>query len=146
MFLKKLYKGVFVEKAEKKIEAIKRMRMLELHRTCIEAFESKDEIWLSEGDGILFDLSQRPALLQQIREIEKDYDLFVYHGILTHTEFGTLISLFYVSDEQDEWQLDYDDMKDNYACVYVLNLDDDICSEIGSIQYEKINGGLKRIA
>lgn len=131
---------------EKKQEAIKRMKMLELHHSCIEAFESKDEIWLSEDNGILFDLSQRPHILQQIREIEHEYNFLVYHGILTRTNFGTLISLFYISDEKDEWQLDYDDMKENYACVYVLNLDDDICSEIGSIQYKKINGGLVRIA
>lgn len=131
---------------DKKQEAIKRMKMLELHHTCIEAFESKDEIWLSEGDGILFDLSQRPKLQQQIRKIEKDYNLFIYHGILTKTALGTLISLFYVPDDKDEWQLDYGDMKRNYACVYVLNLNDNICSEFGSIQYKKINGGLKRTA
>lgn len=130
----------------KKQEAIKRMKMLELHHDCIEAFEKKDEVWLSENNGILFDLSHRPFLLQKIKEIEQEHNFLVYHGILTPTNLGTLVTLFYVSEYQDEWQLDYDDMKEDYACCYVLNLDDDICSEIGSIQYKKINGGLIRIA
>lgn len=131
---------------EKKQEALKRMKALELHSDCIKAFEERNEIWISESQGILFDLSQRPNIVKAIQEIEDKYNVLVYHTILTHTEFGTLVSMFYVSDEQDEWEMDWDDMKENYACCFVANLDDDSCSEFGSIGYKKQFGGLVRIA
>ncbi len=131
---------------EKKQEALKRMKALELHKDCIEAFEKRNEIWISESKGILFDLSQRPKILEAIKNVEEKYNVLVYHTILSLTEFGTLVTMFYVSDEEDEWKMDWEDMKENYACCFVANLDDEDCSEFGSICYKKQFGGLIRIA
>lgn len=130
----------------KKEEALKRMQALELLPECIDAFKNNDNVWISEGKGILFELSQRPEILEEIKRFEAKYDALVYHCTLTHFNEDILVSMFYVSDEKDEWYLDWDDMQDNYACVYTVNLTYPTDSEIGSIQYRKINGGVQRIA
>ena len=131
---------------KKKEEALKRMRALKLIPECIVAFEENNEVWISENDGILFDLSQQPVIREKIKEFENKHEALVYHCIKTYTEFGILITMFYVSNYSDEWQMDWDDMKENYACCYVCNLDDEACSDIGSIAYQPMNGGLKRTA
>jgi len=130
----------------KKEEALKRMQALELLPECIDAFKNNNNVWISEGIGILFELSQRPEILEEIKRFEAKYDALVYHCALTHFNEDVLVSMFYVSDEKDEWYLDWDDMQDNYACVYTANLTYPTDSEIGSIQYRKINGGVQRIA
>ncbi len=130
----------------KKQEAIKRMKSLNIIDDCIKAFETNNEVWMSENNGILFELNDNPKIQSAITKLEQEYNILVYHCIKTCTEFGVLITMFYVSDQQEEWLLDWEDMEYNYACCYVLNMDDDTCSEFGTIEYEKINGGLKRLA
>lgn len=41
--------------------------------------------------------------------------------------------------------MDREDIKDGYVFIYCKNLDDDICSEFGSICYKSVNGGLVRV-
>ena len=135
-----------VSQEERKQEAIKRMEALGLHKDCINAFKNKNEVWVSEWMGTLFDMSQRQKMLKQIEEISKKYNLLVYHIIFTPTEIGDMLSLLYVSEEKDEWKLDWDDMKYNEVMCYVINLSDDILSEFGRIAYKKANGGLIRTA
>lgn len=135
-----------VEIIDKKREALQRMKALELLPECIKAFEERNEIWISEINGILFDLSQRPNIVKRINEFEEEHNALVYHCIYTNTEFGTLITIFYVSDHEDEWALDWEDMEEHHALCYVINLEDEQCSEIGDIIYESKNGGLIRIA
>jgi len=122
------------------------MRALNLIPMCIDAFELRNEVWMSEHNGILFELSQQPEILKEIKEFETRHEALVYHCIKTETEFGTLITMFYVSNYEDEWEMDWNDMKENYACCYVCNLDDENCSDIGSIGYKPLNGGLIRTA
>lgn len=133
-------------KEDMKQEALKRMHKLNLMEECIDAFEKLNDVWISENSGILYDLSNYQDILTEIRNLEKDDSVLVYHAIKTETEFGTLISLLCVSPFKDEWSLDWEDMNDNMIFCYVSNLSDDWFSEYGSIQYKSINGGLIRTA
>ena len=96
------------------------------------------------GNGILYhaDVEEVSA----IHEVERKLECTVYHGILTATEFGRLLSLFYVSRSPEEWELDRDCLKNEEPFVYVYNLDDPISSDLGYIRFKQENGGLIRTA
>lgn len=81
-----------------------------------------------------------------MKAFEEKHNAVVYHAIHNYTEFGELLAFLYVSSEQDEWAYDRDDLKAGYACAYVKNLDDDCCSEFGSIGIRPQFGGLVRTA
>lgn len=59
---------------------------------------------------------------------------------------GNVLDLFYVSEYEEEWSLERDDLKDGYSLVYAINLDADWCSEYGSIGFGVCGGGLVRSA
>lgn len=122
-------------------EAIKRMEMLKMSRQCINAFK-RGEVWESEGIGALYECNETENAY--IKEFEKEYDGVVYHVIHNMTEFGELYSMLYVSKYEEEWEQDREDIKDGYALVYVMNKDDDTCSEFGSIGIRPNIGGLIR--
>ena len=81
-----------------------------------------------------------------MREFEKKHHVMVYHIIENYTDFGRLLSFLYVSESKDEWEYDRNDLTEGYALAYVKNMDDDKCSEFGSIFIEDGYGGLVRTA
>lgn len=133
-----------MNRQEQKIEAIARMKMLKLHTNAINEFDKEDILNLSENDGILFWLDEKQMKL--VKSFELKHNAVVYHVIHNYTEFGELLSFLYVSKNKDEWGYDRDDIKHGYVVAYVLNLDDDCCSEFGSIGIKSQFGGLVRIA
>ena len=80
-----------------------------------------------------------------LTKFEKEYDALVYHVIHTFTEFGELYNFLYVSDHEEEWEMENADIKDGYTFVYVWNKTDDYCSEFGGIAVKERFGGLVRI-
>ena len=60
-------------------------------------------------------------------------------------EFGECYSMLYLSNEESEWQEDLDLLSEGYVLVYVKNIDNDWCSEFGSIAVKSQFGGLVRI-
>lgn len=127
-----------------KKEAINRMRKLNLISDCINAFKKDDTVWSSQVMGTLYELSKEQQ--EWVDIFEKEYGGLVYHVIITPTEFGMCFNMLYVSKHMDEWNMDNNDLDILCPCVYVKNLDDEFCSEFGSIQIRPINGGLVRIA
>lgn len=127
-----------------KKEALNRMRKLNLISDCINAFKKDDTVWSSQVMGTLYELSKEQQ--EWIDIFEKEYGGLVYHVIITPTEFGMCFNMLYVSKHMDEWNMDNNDLDILCPCVYVKNLDDEFCSEFGSIQIRPINGGLIRIA
>ena len=77
---------------------------------------------------------------------EEEYNAVVYHVIHSHTNFGELLSLLYVSEHEEEWEYDREDLEEGIAVAYVENLTYWDCSEMGSIGIEPRNGGLARTA
>ena len=133
-----------MNKEQQKQEAIERMKMLKLSPNIIKEFEKENTLNLSENGGILYWLdSDQQAIVD---EFETEHDALVYHVIHNFTEFGGLYSLLYVSKHEEDWETDREDLKDGYAFVYVKNVDDNWCSEFGSICIKPQYGGLVRTA
>ena len=82
---------------------------------------------------------------KMVEAFEKDHPCYlVYHVDHTIFEFGDCYSFFLVSPYED-WQMETDDLKDGYAFCYVKNIDDDFCSEFGTIAFKPIFGGVYRV-
>lgn len=129
---------------QKKIEALERMRTLKLYPNIIKEFEKENVVNMSENGGFLYWLNDEQKEI--VSEFEQEYDALVYHVIHNFTEFGELLTFFYVSDDDEEWEYDRADLKEGYACTYVKNLTDDMCSEFGSVCFRPQFGGLVRTA
>lgn len=129
---------------EMKVEAIERMKMLNMHKNPINEFKRNGKLNLSEQFGALYWLNDKEK--EMVRKFEEDNGHLVYHVIKTHTNFGTLYSLMYVSKHDEEWEMDHQDLKDGYCFAYVVNADEPIFSEFGSIGIRPSIGGVVRVA
>ena len=127
----------------KKQEALERMKMLNLYPNIIKEFQQDNTVNMSEL-GFLYWLTDEQK--EYVSEFETEHDALVYHVIHNYTEFGELLTFFYVSDQEEEWEYDRADLKDGYACAYVKNLDEDAFSEFGSVAFKEQFGGLVRTA
>ena len=97
--------------------------------------------------GILYYCTQSNGAYKYVKiieEFEKEHNAIVYHAIHIFTEFGELLNLLYVSSYDEEYEQDKQDLKENYAFSYVVNLNDEMFSEFGSIVYKVKSGGLIR--
>lgn len=135
-----------VSREDKKVEAINRMKALDLFAPCIKTFEKRDEVQLSEPTGGLYEFGSNTELNAKIKEFESEYNALVYHVIHTYTTIGEMYEFLYVSDHESEWEMDHEDLKENYVMCYVWNKDDDYCSEFGTITVRQKFGGLVRVA
>ena len=128
----------------KKEEALKRMVALDLFEPCIRVFKNRDEVQLSEMTGGLYEFSSETELVEQAKEFEERYNALVYHVIHTFTEFGELYNFLYVSDHEEEWEMEREDLQDNCVFCYVWNKDIPEYSEFGTIVVKQKFGGLIR--
>lgn len=137
---------------EQKQEALKRMKLLKLHNNVINEFKKEDVVYYSERqnrifDGILYWVSNKPEFVEIIKEFETEYNALVYHAQLTRTTFGDCLTLLYVSQYDEEWQMDLDALKEQeiHTCAYVVNLDEPDFSEFGYVGLIRKNGGISRV-
>ena len=130
----------------KKEEAIKRMKALDLYTDYIKAFKDKDEIFMSEMTGGVYEFGENTELVAKVKSFEKENDALVYHVIRTMTQFGEMYSFLYVSDYKEEWGIDNSDIEAGYTLAYVWNKTDEWCSELGTIGIVGKFGGIVRIA
>jgi len=130
---------------EQKAEAIKRMKLINLLPNIIDEFEKDGVVHYSEGIGFLYWVSNKPEWKEHIMQLENKWKILVYHAELSYLEFGTCLTLFYVSSYKEEWARDRKNLQAGYSCCYVWNMDDDMCSEFGTIVFRPMNGGVKRI-
>lgn len=132
-----------MNKEERFIEAIERMKLLKLDKSCIEAF-AKGKVWESEGYGALYECNNKEKEL--IDKFEKEHEgCLVYHMIHNKFEFGECYSMLFVSQYTEEWEQDREDITEGYAFVWVENVDLDWCSEFGTIAVKPSFGGLIRM-
>ena len=132
-----------MNKEERFIEAIERMKLLKLDNPCIEAF-TKGSVWESEGYGALYQLrDNEQEIVDKFEASHKD--CLVYHMIHNVYEFGECYSILYISPDKEEWEQDKADIKEGYVFAYVENIDDPWCSEFGSIAIKPSFGGLVRL-
>ena len=110
----------------------------------IKEFINEKVINKSEHIGILYWLDDDEKKF--VEDFENEHNAVVYHIIKTYTTIGCMLSVFYVSDDEAEWESDREDMKIGEQLCYVKNIDNDDCSEFGYICFQKNCGGLMRTA
>ena len=133
-----------VSRADKKKEAIKRMEVLDIFGETIRQFEEEGYISYSEPPmGTNYWLSDEQE--KAVREFEKEYNALVYFVVRSYTNFGVLDTFLYVSDYEEEWEMDNGELKDGYLYAYVYNHDVPEYSEIGLVRVQPRFGGLVRI-
>ena len=93
------------------------------------------KLFLNTGDNGVYD-----KLSAAVKKFEADYNACVYLIQISHMEFGTCATLFNVSSNEKEWEQDRQDLLNNESYAYVVNLDDDFCSENGYIGYAADTG------
>lgn len=135
---------VSIEK--KREEAIKRMKLLKVFPKTIQQFAGKHHyVSISEPPfGAFYWASGED--LERIRKFEDEYNAVVYMVIRSYTSIGKMDSMLYVSDHEDEWADDVEDIKQMQAYAYVYNHDAPDCSEVGMIGMSRtVAAGIKRI-
>ena len=133
-----------VSREEKKIEALGRMMSMGIIPDAVKQFDEDDIVMVSENPlGMLYWLNDEQKKL--VADFEAEYNALVYLCNTCVTEFGRLFAMLYVSDHKDEWSMDREDIKDGYAIANVVNLDWPEGSDMGSIAFRSVNGGIKRI-
>lgn len=127
----------------KKQEAIKRMKALDIIDDAINQFENDDIVMVSEPPlGGLYWLNNEEKGM--VAQFEKENDALVYMVVRAFTNFGRMDSLLYVSDYDEEWEMDNEDIADGIVMTYTVNHDIPEFSEFGSIAVKKMYGGLLR--
>ena len=126
----------------KKAEAIKRMKVLDLYKPYITLFEKSNTVFMSEMTGGVYDFNDDAELVAKVKAFEEEHNALVYHVIRTRE----LYSFLYVSDSEEEWEMDNEDIEEGYTMSYVWNRTDEWCSEFGSIGVRGKFGGIVRTA
>ena len=132
---------------EKKInEAVARMKKLGIMADTIKQFEQGKVSQSIDGFMYWVDENTENNLKAQIDEFEQKNNAVVYYVITTNTAFGLLYSLLFVGDDEAEWEYENEDLADGYAFSYVINADEPMFSEFGTIGVGQRFGGLIRNA
>lgn len=140
-------------KEERKAEALKRLERLEamgLHPNVRREFEDgvlnySDRVsFCGAPMGALYWLAGEKRFAEAVAEFEDEYACTAYHATHEHTEFGELLTVFYVGENKEEWELDWEDLDVQHACCYVVNLDAPFLSEFGGVGFRVSGGGLVR--
>lgn len=135
-----------VSRELKKAEAIKRMEKMHYWGRAREAFRRKNKIFVNEPPfGAVYDLE--PELAERVKAFEEEHNALVYMVVRAFTSFGKMDSLIYVSDYEEEWEMDNEDLRYGIVMTYTINYDAEDCSEFGSIGFRMGSGaGMVRVA
>ena len=102
--------------------------------------------------GALFWLRNEPEWEKIVKKVEEDFGIFVYALTHEHTGFGECLTMLFVPEDTETWEMDYEDVtskgEDGSSIVmaYVYNLSNPIFSEFGSVGIKEAGGGLIRTA
>ncbi len=135
--------NVTIEK--KKEKAVDILKTMNIFKPYIDGFKENDQVCFYENYAGFW-VYQEPEIEKKMREIEQKYNCKVYAITHEYTNFGELYDFLFVSDYPDEWEyLIYSQGNMHTILAYVWNIDDDCCSELGSITVKSFGGGIKRI-
>lgn len=134
---------------KQKAEALKRLELLNIKQSVIDAFKEESVFCFStriEGlNSINVPVMLNELFNNQIKEFEMNHHALVYHAELSNFEFGTCLTLLFVSNDEHQWEQDRIDLSNNEAYCFVINESCLDCSEFGYCGFEKIDGTIKRI-
>ena len=128
-------------KEEMQQEAIRRMKILDLHNNVINDLKKERVLNKSEGPlGSLYWLSGEEK--KMVEDYVKKCNVFVYHIIKTYTvDVGSIYDLLFFTEEKYYWKEERERLKEGYALSHTISQ----FSENGYIFVKNINGGLVRI-
>lgn len=131
---------------KKKAEAIERMKMMGYWGNARKAFSQSNKVFINEPPfGAVYDMDD--WLAEEVKKFEEENNALVFMVVRAFTSFGKMDSLLYVSDYEEEWEIDREDIKYGVAMSYTINYDMPDCSEFGSIGFRLGAGaGLIRTA
>ena len=137
-----------MNKEKQKQEALARMKMLQIMPAVIRDFKNNNKVYYSERQNsyflaTLYWLDNHPEWVEMVKEFEAETGYMVYHAQLTYTEFGDLLSLFFVGEE-NEWEQEREDLANGQSCCKVINLNEPRFSEMGYIGIQPAMGGVTR--
>lgn len=133
-------------KEEMKLEAIRRLEMLNIYKPYINKFKTAKQIptFFENFGGFYAD--QEDGLMEKIRRVEEDLGCMVY--ALTHErfEFGDCWTMLTVSKYPEEWPEELEAISSScfYAWSWVENDTMPDCSEYGTVVVRSFGGGLRR--
>lgn len=133
-----------VTREDQKVEALIRMKRLNLHPNVIREFKNSGKLNITEPPyGALFWMEKH---LDKIKEFEEEYNALAYHVIHNYADFGELLTVLYVSAYEEEWLRDMEELKNGLPCCYVINLNFPEFSEFGHCEILPALGGVLRIS
>lgn len=142
------------KKLEQLNECHRRMKVLGLSDFVVNDFMDKKEVYMSVYlNKILDAIIQKPSkkILGFVKDFEKEYGGIVYHIQSVNTDVGELLTFFYVSSHQEEWDTDLTPETRNngqkyfFTYAYVKNLTIPEYSEFGGVGVIPSSGGVRRI-
>jgi len=130
---------------EKKIKAVELMKKLDIYRPYIKGLQKEDNVCFFENYGGYW-AWQEPDLMKKVKELEEEHNCLVYAITHEYTSIGEMYSFLIVTDYEEEWDTLLEKYGNQfYAFAYVLNKDDDDCSEFGTVALSSFGGGIRRI-
>lgn len=135
-----------ISRAEKKAEAISRMKMLGYYGPAKEKFRRSNKVLVNEPPfGGVYD--PEDSVQAAIEEFENKTNGLVYLVCRVAMEFGIFDSFLYVSDNAEEWEDDRLDLRHGEAFTYTVNKDDTQDGEFGYIGIKRgLGAGIVRVA
>ncbi len=112
-------------------------------------FEYQNKVFKSVYYSLYLNKGQADydEMIEAKEEFEKEYQSKVYLILINHTEMGKHISMLYVSNNNEDWNYDNEDLKEHTPYAYVFNCDIPEYSGIGRIgfEYDSLCGGIYRM-
>lgn len=134
---------VKVAREDKLTEAKKRLEKLAVGEEVIQSFLMHDLTPISfNGMDNIYGLNKEAV--DRIKAFEENYNALVYYVIFAPTGLGDMESYLFVSDYEEEWDMDHEDLVSGYAMTWTENLDHPEWSEFGSISFAKTRSGALR--
>lgn len=140
-----------------KKEAVRRMKMMNLHPNTVKDFVECEVINRSDritvhvpmGDGIgeipaggLYWLNDDEKNI--VKDIEERAKILVYHVSHAYFAFGECYDFFYVSSYKEQWEDERQDLELGNPLVYTHNKTVPDFSEFGYIKFKVVYGGVIR--
>ncbi|MBQ9092285.1 MAG: hypothetical protein IJY52_08495 [Anaerotignum sp.] len=109
-----------ISREAKVAEAVTRLQKMEVLPEAIEMFRKEGRVHISMPPyGILYDLTREQK--EVVQQLERERNAVVYIVVKTETEWGEMDSYIYVSDHEDDWEVENEFMKFEEALAYVVN-------------------------
>ena len=129
----------------KKEKAIELMKKLDIYKPYIKGFKNEDTVCYFENYAGYW-AWQEQALMEKVKQLEEEHNCLVYAITHEYTAIGEMYSFLIITDYEEEWDTLLEKYGNQYyAFAYVWNVDDDMCSEFGTIALSSFGGGIRRI-